>query len=138
MDPGSTSAGESLSGGVARRIVVHAALLDGVPRLFALSAKQARMAIDELATLDESVAPLPSDLGTGDTSIGWRIVEQEVDVFPVPVEIVSGAEGAELCWTCPACGMAWSDPWSDEDELPVLLLCDCGGTANTWCLGTIG
>ena len=137
MDPGSTAAGGSLPGG-ARRIVVHAALLDGVPRLYTLSARQAQRAIDELATLDESIAPLPSDIGTGDAGTGWRIVEQEVDVSPVPVAILSGAEGAELGWTCPACGTAWSDPWSDEDELPVLLLCDCGGTTNTWCLGEGG
>ena len=25
-----------------------------------------------------------------------------------------------------------------DDEFPVLLLCDCGGTANTWCLGARG
>jgi hypothetical protein len=82
--------------------------------------------------------------GDGTHELTWAPDDQtyidrwsRVDL-PPRHELRRSEDGAKLCWTCPACGMAWSDPWSDEDELPVLLLCDCGGTANTWCLGTIG
>lgn len=106
-----------------RRIVVHAAVRDGVSHLFALSEARARQAIGEI----------------GDASAeGWEIAEQEVDVAEVPVAVVAAADGPELHWTCPACGTAWQDPFGPEDEFPVLLLCDCGGRANTWCLGSRG
>jgi hypothetical protein len=115
--------------------VVHAAVCDGVPRLFALSAERARRAIEELAVLDAGFAPPAGAPLEGDLASAWTIVEQEADVIPVPVVIVSAGDSGELRWTCPACGMAWADEWSPEDELPVLLLCDCGGKANPWCLG---
>jgi hypothetical protein len=131
VDGGSTPAGSTPGGRAPRCIVVHAALFGGVPRLYALSAERARRAIEELAALDGGFAS-PAEV---DSASGWAIVEQEADVIPVPVGIVSAGDSAELRWTCPACGMAWSDQWSPEDELPVLLLCDCGGKADTWCLG---
>ena len=130
------STAESTPGGGAPLcIVVHAALFGGVPRLYALSGERARRAIEELAALDADFAPPAEVPLAGDSASGWTIVEQEADVIPVPVGIVSAGDSSELRWTCPACGMAWSDQWAPEDELPVLLLCVCGGKANTWCLG---
>lgn len=110
-----------------RRIVVHAALRDGVSRLFALSEPLARQAIDEVAGPEG-----------GHAEGAWEIAEQEVDVADVTVKVVAAADGPELHWTCPACGASWHDPAGPDDEFPVLLLCDCDGTANTWCLGTRG
>ncbi len=135
MDHGSASAGATPRDGAPRCIVVSAAILDGVPRLFALSAERARLAIADLAALDPAFSEPAADGPAEEGNRGWRIVEQEVDVIPLAVEVVMTADGTELRWTCPACGRAWCDEWAEQDELPVLLLCDCGGTANTWCLG---
>ena len=110
--------------GVRRRIVVHVGQLDGHGMVFALSAVDARRALEE--------SGLP---GAADRS-RVTIVEEEADVVPVPVSVRTDAEsGTLLRWTCPVCGADWQDEWSDADRLPVLLLCDCGGTRNTWCLG---
>ena len=104
-----------------RRIVVHAALHDGAARLFALTAARAREAVAEIAGAEAGA--------------GWEIVEQEAEVIDVPLDLVADAEGAAIRWACPACGTVWHDPAGPDDEFPVLLLCDCDGTADTWCLG---
>ena len=123
-----------------RTVTVHVGQFDGKGWVFALSADLARKGVEESGLFCQ-----PSEDGQGlgnawsddDKSPGWRIVEEEAEVFVVPVEVGgdSSAGGAVLDWTCPACGTSWSDEWSAEDQLPVLLLCDCAGQHNTWCLG---
>lgn len=60
-------------------------------------------------------------------SLGWKIREEVVNAECILVKVNLGnqQETSHINWTCPACGISYSDDWGDHDELPILLICDC-------------
>jgi len=64
---------------------------------------------------------------SGESDSGWRIAEIEVDVSIIKIEILlsNQDETGHVAWLCPACGESYSDEWTADDKLPVLLMCGC-------------
>lgn len=60
-------------------------------------------------------------------TIGWRIREEKVNAEYVDVEVHLGnqSDSSHVSWTCPSCGISFSEDWNDHDELPITLICDC-------------
>lgn len=97
---------------------------------FALSVESARSLLKNhyaFGDPSESEYAVSNMWAKSESDLGWRIREDKVEAWDVPVELFTTKGEGHLSWTCPFCGTIYSEDWSEADTLPVLLRCGCMG-----------
>lgn len=108
---------------------VYIGRCNGRDYVFALDKETAKkLAIEHFAYGDPTISEyaISNKWVSGAHETGWEIVSKEADVQWIEVEIKVGEEEtSHVAWICPVCKEVYSDAWTSNDCLPVLLSCGC-------------
>lgn len=106
---------------------------NGKDYVFALTEESAKALVEShfaFGNATESEYAVGNVWAETKSDVGWRIRRDEVEAYPITVELLIADGEGNLSWICPFCETAYSDDWSKQDSMPILLRCGCTGKSR--------